>query len=340
MSQRQLTLFERYQISGYLEMDFSQKEISEEIGFSRSTISREIARNSRDNCYDPDLAHYLATVRRSLPRKARVITEEVAEFIVVLLVFKFVPEQISIILTNFYGVQVSTKSIYNFIRDPFEDREELARLLPRYKTYKRNKYKKYIPRTASDNRVSIDERGEEANNRGEPGHLEIDTIMSKGDKGGALTVCDRSTRCTWAVQIPDHKPSTITEALLTLLRPVKDQIHSITSDNGLEFREWEKISGEDGLDCDYYFCHPYSSWERGTIENTNGLIRRFYPKGTNFSLVDEKEFQFKIGLMNLRPRKCLDFKTPDELFYNRESFWVGQSLKSDCILNFNRAFGT
>ena len=292
---RQLTLKERYQISWYLEADYEQKEIAEALNRSASTISREIRRNSR------------------------VIDDTVAVFIEVKLKLKFVPEQISVLLKSQLGVKVSAQSIYNYIHHPLEGREELAKYLPRYKVSRRRRNKKTIERKANDNRVFIDQRSEVINNRERIGDLEVDTIVSKDSKGGALILCDRVAKYTWGVLIPDHKPSTINKAILDTLMPIKDRIHSITSDNGFEFRDWEEIAKQ--LECDYYFCHPYSSWERGTIENTNGIIRRDFPKGTNFSLVDEKEFEFRIVLMNIRPRKSIEFKTPDEVFFNRESFW-------------------
>jgi len=326
MTRRQLTYVERSQISWFLAMDFDQKEIAEEIGFAESTISKEIRRNSRDNTYDPDVAQFLCDVRKKLPRKARVIVGEVEEFVIYMLKCGSVPEQISQLLKNSFGVKVSTTSIYNYIHHPFEGREDLAKELPRRKAAKKRKAKKCIERKANDNRVSIDKRPEEINQRERVGDLEIDTIISRGDKGGALTIVDRKALQTWSALIPDHKPSTVNKALLEILMPIKDRIHSITSDNGFEFRHWEEIAKT--LECDYYFCHPYHSWERGTIENTNGIIRRRYPKGTNFNEVDEKEYQFWIACMNLRPRKKLGFITPDEVFFDKESFWKDSKVIS------------
>jgi len=322
MTRRQLTIIERYQISWFLTMDFDQKEIAEEIGFAPSTISREIRRNSRDNTYDPDEAQFLANVRKMLPRRPRIIDEVVADFIEFTLKCGSVPEQISKMLTNYCGVKLSTAAIYNYIHHPLEGREKLAKFLPRIRKSKKRKNKKTISKKPNDNRLSIAVRSALINEQTRFGDLEIDTIISRGHTGGLLTVVDRKSLYTWAARIPDHKPSTVSKKLIEMLGPIKDRIHSITSDNGFEFREWEKISGKDGLDCDWYFCHPYSSWERGIIENTNGIIRRKYPKGTNFNEVDEKELEFWIGCMNIRLRKKLRFLTPDEVFFNRESFWA------------------
>ncbi len=120
MTRRQLTLGERYQISWHLEKNFEQYEIAEKIGFSESTISKEIRRNSLDNTYDPDVAQFLCDVRKSFPRKARVIVGEVEEFVIYTLKCGSVPEQISQLLEKHFGVNISTTAIYNFIHHPFE----------------------------------------------------------------------------------------------------------------------------------------------------------------------------------------------------------------------------
>ncbi len=209
----------------------------------------------------------------------------------------------------------------NWINEPFKGREKYQKMLTRAKATQRrkNKNKEYIVKEDTDNRVFYNDRPEEINNRSRIGDLEIDIIIGKDLSGGVLTVCDRKSLYTFAAIIPDHKAETVEKKLLELLTPYKNKIHSITSDNGKEFSNWEKISKK--LGCDYYFCNPYHSWERGTIENTNGIIRRVYPKKTDFNLVDEKEFQYRIDLMNFRLRKRIGFKTPDELFHDRDSIW-------------------
>jgi len=242
MTRRQLTLRERYQISWFLEMDFDQKEIAEEIGFSESTISKEIRRNSHENTYDPDFAQHLCDVRKTLPRKRRVIVGEVEEFVIYSLKCGSVPQQISKLLSNYFGVKISTTAIYDFIHHPYEGREDLAKDLPRHKKGKKRKNKKCIGSKFNDNRVSIEKRTEEESNRERVGDLEMDTIVSSGHTGGALVVVDRKALQTWSVLIPNHKPSTINKALLELLMPIKDSIHSITSDNGFEFRNWPEIA--------------------------------------------------------------------------------------------------
>ncbi len=214
---------------------------------------------------------------------------------------------------------VSYQAIYNFINSPLKNRSHLAKLLPFYRARGRNGKKKYIERKENDNRIPIKFRPLAAELRLRCGDLEIDTIVGKDRKGGVLTIVDRLSRFTWARIIPDHKAATVKKALLEILLPIKDRIRTITSDNGVEFSNWKSIS--EALGCKYYFCNPYASWERGTVENTNGLIRRFYPKRTDFRLIEEEDLQFAISLINIRPRECLNNKTAYEKFFKTKSFW-------------------
>jgi len=321
MSNGQLTLETRYHISALRKMGLKKKVIAKAVGFHPSTIGRELKRNSRDDVYDPERAQKFADMRRTMPRTRRIIDESLEIFIEVSLGLDDTPEQMSAYLWLIEGIKLSAQSIYNWINEPFKGREKLQKQLPRAKASQRarNRKKTYIDKKEGDNRVFIDKRPKIINDRERIGDLEIDLIVGKQHKSWVLTICDRKTLYTMAAILPDQTSGTVEKKLLELLLPVKDKIHSITSDNGKEFSNWKKISKK--LGCDYYFCNPYHSWERGTIENTNGIIRRSYPKKTDFNLVDEKEFQYKIDLMNFRLRKRIGFKTPDELFHNRESIW-------------------
>ena len=302
-------------------MGFKKKEIAEEVKFHPSTIGREIKRNSREDIYDPERAQKFANMRRKMPRTRRIIDDSLECFIEVSLQLGDTPEQMSAYLLSVEGIKLSAQSIYNWIKEPLKGREKWQKLLPRAKASRKamNKKKTYINNKKGDSRVFIGDRLKVINNRRRIGDLEIDLIVGKNHKSFVLTICDRKTLYTMAAILPDQTADTVESKLLELLLPYKDKIHSITSDNGSEFSNWKSVSTK--LGCKYYFCNPYHSWERGTIENTNGIIRRSYPKKTDFNLVDEKEFQFRIDLMNFRLRKRIGFKTPDELFHKRESIW-------------------
>ena len=320
MSRRQLTLRERCIISYLLEKGYNRKEIAEEIYTTPGTITRELQRNTFDNTYDPEKAHECAEIRRGLPRKLRVIDEEFDRpLIKELLELGLVPEQISQVMKKYLKKKISTAALYNYIKHPVMVQPDLERLLPRSRPGKRRYTKSVLDENARKNRLFIASRSKEANERAEAGHLEMDTIVSRGRKGGVLVIVDRKTLYTWAKQVPDLCADTIKQATFDLLKPIKHRVKSITSDNGSEFSDWKAI--KKGLKCEYYFCDPYSSWQRGTVENTNGIIRRDFPKKTDFSKVDEKHFQFRIELMNQRLRKRIGFKTPYELFFNKPSFW-------------------
>jgi len=322
MSHRQLTLPIRYQISVLWEMGLKKKEIAKRTGFHPSTIGRELKRNSREDVYEPERADKFAIYRRSEPRAYRKIDESLEDFIEASLELGDTPEQMSAYLLVVEGIKLSTQSIYNWINEPFKKRERLKKMLPRARASQRarNKKKTYIGKNEGNDRPSINDRPDLINDRSRVGDLEIDLIVGKNHKSNVLTICDRLSLYTMAAILPDQTAETVEKKLLELLLPYKDKIHSITSDNGSEFSNWKRITK--ALDCEYYFCNPYHSWERGTIENTNGIIRRSYPKKTDFNMVDEKEFQFRIDLMNFRLRKRIEFKTPDEVFHNRESIWT------------------
>ena len=162
-------------------------------------------------------------------------------------------------------------------------------------------------------RVSISQRPEIVDEKIRLGDFEIDTIIGTNRKGAITTVVDRVSLLS-IISIPTTKKANEVEAEITrILLPIKDKIQTITSDNGLEFSNHKNIS--QALDCDYYFCHPYSSWERGLNEYTNGLIRQYIPKGTSFENITPEYIKMIEDKLNNRPRKSLNWKTPNEVFY-------------------------
>ncbi len=136
-------------------------------------------------------------------------------------------------------------------------------------------------------------------------------MIGKGHSGALVTIVERVTNFTVSAQVNSKSAADVTEATITLLRPFKDVVHTITADNGKEFAYHEKISK--ALSADVYFAHPYSSWERGLNENTNGLLRQYFPKKTDLKGVTQLEVRRAVSRLNSRPRKGLDFKTPGQL---------------------------
>ncbi len=161
------------------------------------------------------------------------------------------------------------------------------------------------------NRVSIDDRPQVVDDKSRMGDWEIDTVIGKGHSGALVTIVERVTNFTVSRQVNNKSAAAVTKATIALLKPLKDVVHTITADNGKEFSYHEEISK--ALEAEVYFAHPYSSWERGLNENTNGLLRQYFPKSTDFKKVSQVDVNRAVKRLNARPRKYLDFKTPDDL---------------------------
>ena len=184
-------------------------------------------------------------------------------------------------------------------------------------THKTKKYNKrsgiYNSRGEIANRVSIHRRPSIVDKKLRVGDWEIDLIIGKYHKGSIVTIVDRKSKFTLMRKLPSKEAIGVTNAIIELLYPIKKLTHTITSDNGKEFSLHEEITAS--LNTDFYFCDPYSSWQRGLNENTNGLIRRYIPKKTDFDTVSDKEIMMIQNKLNNRPRKTLGYKTPSEIFY-------------------------
>jgi len=225
---------------------------------------------------------------------------------------KLSPEQISGWLLDTQNLSLSHESVYRHV---WADKKGGGNL---YK-HLRRRGKKYQWRGSNGktgrgqlkNRVSIDERPAVVDEKIEVGHWEIDTVIGKGHSGALVTIVERVTRFTVSQQVKGKSAKAVTAATLTLLTPFKNLVRTITSDNGKEFAHHEKIAAE--LDCQFYFAHPYHSWERGLNENTNGLLRQYFPKSTDFKCVRNQAVVAAVNQLNKRPRKVLAFKTPFDL---------------------------
>ena len=183
---------------------------------------------------------------------------------------------------------------------------------------RRHKYRKrinkYCSRKGWDTRRPISERPAIVDERSRIGDWEADTIIGRERKGGILSLVERRSRYCLLKKIPTKSAQTVAEALCDQLLPVKDKVLTITSDNGIEFTRHQTIAK--ALDADFFFADPYSSWQRGTVENTNGLVRQYFPKKSDLRLLSETEIQFVNDRLNNRPRKILGFRTPSEVFNN------------------------
>ncbi len=313
MSHTQLTEVKRYQIDTLLRNDFSQAAIANEINVSASTLSRELSRNSGDRGYRPKQANEKALERRHHAVKYGGLTDELKTKISGYLREEWSPEQITGYLKNVGERWVSHETIYQFVLEDKAAGGTLYKHLRHSGKKRKKRYGSTDRRGQIKDRISIEKRPKIIEKRERIGDWEIDLVIGKNHQGAVVTIVDRLSLMTLIAKVDQKQEALVTEATIQLLRPYKRKASlSITGDNGKEFSGHKKIS--QALNLDFYFAHPYSSWERGTNENTNGLIRQYLPKGSEFDKVGEEKCHFIMDRLNNRPRKCLGYRTPKQVF--------------------------
>jgi IS30 family transposase len=309
-----LTASQRYAISVMRQSNYTQKAIALAIGKDKSVISRELKRNSdgRTGEYKSDLAERKCRERHKRKRKSSKFTAPMQDRVETLLREDYSPEQVVGFLKQEGTACVSHERIYQHI---WADKKRGGNL---YK-HLRTKGKRYRKRGAAKdkrgticNKVSIEERPEVVEEKSRFGDLEIDTVIGKNHQGAIVTINDRATGMLKMKKIPKKEAALVKEAALELLQEWKPLIHTITSDNGKEFALHQDIAKELGIQ--FYFAHPYHSWERGANENLNGLIRQYIPKKTNFADISDQFIADIQDKLNNRPRKRLNFKSPNQTF--------------------------
>jgi len=310
MPYTQLTQEQRYQIKALLEIERTQTEIAQRLGVHKSTISRELRRNEGQRGYRPKQAHEKAVTRRVGKVQTRV-SPETWEQVEEKLRLDWSPEQISGWLKKNQLLSISPEWIYQHI---YANKQAGGTLYKHLRSCKkrRKRYGKYDRRGTIPARKSIEERPERVDARERLGDWEGDTIIGRGHQGAMVTLTERKSRFTLLRKVAQKSAEQVAQAMIDLLAWVQ-HLETITSDNGKEFTAHQKISRE--LLIDFYFAHPYASWERGTNENMNGLIRQYLPKERDLTTVTAQEEIMIMDRLNLRPRKCLDFCTPFEVFF-------------------------
>lgn len=306
----QLTQEQRYQIYALKKMGHTQTEIAQVLEVHKSTISRELCRNEGGCGYRPQQAHHLALERRqkAMPR----ITPERWALVAKLLRQDWSPEQISGRLKEEQGCGISHEWIYQYV---LEDKWAGGRLYRHLRCQKqrRKRYGSYDRRGKIPNCRSIEERPAIVNRRTRLGDWEVDTLIGRRHKQALVTLTERKSRLTLLGKVPHRTAQAVRDQIQRLLLPVVDQAYTLTSDHGKEFAHHEQIA--EILNLKFYFAHPYAAWERGTNENTNGLLRQYFPKKQDLRLVSKNRIARAMHRLNLRPRKCLRFKTPFEVFF-------------------------
>ena len=307
----QLTQAQRYQIYALRKTKHTLAKIADMIGVHKSSVSRELKRNQGQRGYRPQQAHELAADRRqkAVPR----ITGEVWDIVESLLRQEWSPEQISGRLKKEQDIRISHEWIYQHILVDKQAGGDLYKHL-RCHRKRRKRYGSYDRRGKLPNCRSIEERPACVNARKRLGDWEVDTMLGKQQKHAMLTLTERKSRFTLLGKVSRRTAQAVRRRVCKLLLPIQDKVHTLTSDHGKEFADHELIA--DTLQLKFYFAHPYAAWERGTNENTNGLLRQYFPKKSDFKTISNKKIEQITSKLNFRPRKTLRFKTPFEVFYN------------------------
>lgn len=324
-----LTHKERVQIETLLNENKSKAYIAKTLNRARSTITREIAKlvTNPTEKYDADLSHWCAKDdylnKRNLDK---ISTYKPLKFFVYKgLLSNWTPEQISGRIKELYPndpiMSISHEAIYRHIytRPQASLNKKLIKLLVRKKTRRIQPKKRRGTGSKILNQVSIDNRPKHILLRKEIGHWEGDLMIGKDHKSAIGTIVERKSRYTLIIKLKGRNSTEVAKMFskyLNQLNPLFKK--TMTYDNGIEMARHEIITKKTGMKI--YFAHPYSSWQRGTNENTNGLIRRYLPKGTDFNEIDKKTIQIIQNKLNNRPRKIIGYKTPKEIMESELKF--------------------
>lgn len=309
---------ERDQITLMLHEKHTLGEIAKALGRSKSTISRELQRNSSPEykLYLSHRAHARALVRREhASRRPRLKDERIVAYVQTKLEEGWSPEQISgRIRIDFPGLSISHEAIYQYIYDPQTPchKELIQCLRQAHRKRKTKGIGRKERKTKIPNRIPIDQRPHTVETRHQPGHWESDTLISRKSLAALHSMVERKSRLLMLTKLNQKSASCVSETIIQRFKNLPPgSRRTLTMDNGTENANHETITATLGTQC--YFTHPYASWERGTNEHTNGLVRWYLPKDTDFNKILTEHIAKIESLLNNRPRKCLGFKTPLEV---------------------------
>lgn len=324
---KHLTIEERESLYLGKNQGKSIREIARELGRSPSTISRELARNKHSHRpYSPSAAQRRYTnCKKNCGRKAILSTEENRDIIRKLIgEYEWSPEQIEHRLAlEGSTLKISYATIYRALKNGLLDGGSLwhVRKCDRYLFHLRRKGKPRKKNNAVNKQgkihieYTISQRPAAANDRSEFGHWESDTVIGKRGEALLLTQVERKSRFLMAAKIPDAAAETVKEAMIAQFQQLPPEMRkSVTPDRGHEFAKYAEVS-ETVEQIPFYFADPYSPWQRGSNENTNGLLRQYYPKHTSIDGVSADDLASVVEKLNHRPRKCLGWLSPYEVFY-------------------------
>lgn len=325
MIYKHFSVEEREKIQRGLWEKKSIRAIAKGLGRPHSSVVREVKRNNpplRDR-YTPRLAHERAlTKRKSRGRKDRLKNERIREYVTAQLKRRRSPEQIAGVIKQDLGESISHEAIYQFIYAQIHrggygylkpGAEDLRPYLRRRRKRRSLHGARKGQRVLRPQGPSIETRPKVVDRRSRIGDWESDTVESRDHKPGINTLVERKTGLVFITKLKDKTSASTVAAIAARMRQIPNAAkHTITFDNGPENSNWQEL--EAATELDSFFAHPYSSFERGTNENTNGLIRDYFPKKTDFTTISDEEIAFVERELNERPRKRLGWKTPLEAF--------------------------
>jgi IS30 family transposase len=310
----QITLEERYAINVMRKHRFSIRAIAREIGRAPSTVSRELRRNQRPTGrYVPGIAHSYAVARRRRSRRNARIGPETWEVVDRYLRMDWSPEQVAGFLKAEGISRISHEAIYVHVWTDKRAGGDLWRHLRQAGKKRRKRYGAYDSRGRLAGKRHISERPREVEERIEVGHWEIDTVMgTEHGRNSVVTMVERATGYLVMGKLARHCATDATIRCIELIERQGGRVATITADNGTEFHSYKEIEAATGIE--FYFATPHHSWERGTNENTNGLIRQYLPKRTSFADVTQAHCDAIAAKLNSRPRKRHGYRTPEECY--------------------------
>jgi IS30 family transposase len=307
MTYKHLSQAERYQIHALMKAGHDQSQIAKLLDRHKSTISRELSRNTGSRGYRPKQACEMSADRAQNSRNAPTVEPWVREAACALLCIQWSPEQIA------SQLPISHETVYQHV---YADKAQGGTLWKHLRCQKQ-KRKRYASgrdrRGQIPNRRPLSERPLHIEARRQVGHWECDTVIGASHKGAVVTMVERKSGYAVMAKVEKKTSELVSSAIVDKLQPLAARVKTLTFDNGKEFAGHAHIDQQ--LQSTAYFARPFASWERGSNENLNGLLRQYVPKKRAMSTVTDEEIRMIQNRLNNRPRKRLGFKTPAEVFH-------------------------
>ena len=314
MTYHQITYAERYTLGALRRQGLSTAAIAKALGRHRSTILRELRRNqsNSDGSYRPQLADWYARGRRSRSRRNRRFSETDFKRVRGLIAQKWSPEQVAGYLRRERTLQISHETIYRYIWDDKRRGGKIYVHLRGARKQRRKRYRSYDSRGRLAGKRSITERPAAVETRKHIGHWEVDTVLGAGTRDCVISLVERKTGYLLLGKLKARTTAEVNRRAIQLIRRQQRRVRTITADNGTEFHGFADI--EKQTHARFYFANPHHAWERGTNENTNGLIRQYLPKRKSMARLNQWDCNRIAALLNTRPRKRLEYRTPEECY--------------------------